>query len=752
MCSCAMIAPHITEEPRLFQAICDCLVGERLSRLAWIGYAAQGARKVTAPVAWSGDEGFVQELKIAVLRDDYEDPGTSAIRDGASCWIKDLRDHPGMDVMQGAAARLGYTSVVSLPLTSNGRIDAALTLYYDDPDGLEGATLDILKDELITARSAFAAGPWGRPPLSQEVETGLRGLINVIPLHISLMDVNGGLLQLNQALTDYSGFSVEDFSLRNASAQYLHPEDFNRAWHAAVAGVASGLPYTYESRQRQRDGRYHWFLSHLTPIRNPEGQITRWCIVDTNIQELKRAEEKLRQSEREARQILNLSPLHITELERDGSRRYNNQAALDYFGLSLEEWKTADTVNLVHPQDAERAGEVYNRFRIGSPFEFELRLKRHDGQYRWFHYRLSPMLDEQGVITRWYAAGTDIEDRKRAEQELQNENISLREEIDRASMFEEIVGISRTLKNVVTRISKVAPTDSTVLITGETGTGKELAARAIHRRSRRSARPFVSVNCASIPRDLIASELFGHEKGAFTGATQRRLGRFELAAQGTIFLDEVGELPPETQVALLRVLQEREFERVGGSGLIQTDVRVIAATNRDLEAEIAAGRFRSDLFYRLNVFPIEMPPLRKREEDIPLLVEYFIDRYARKAGKTFDTVSSESFRLLRSYSWPGNIRELQNVIERSVIVNETRTFSVDESWLSRQPLRAESGSVRQLSASVAAQEREIIEAALRESAGRVSGPTGAAQKLGMPGSTLESKIKALKINKNRFKV
>ena len=352
----------------------------------------------------------------------------------------------------------------------------------------------------------------------------------------------------------------------------------------------------------------------------------------------------------------------------------------------------------------------------------------------------------------------DLSEQRRAEGEIRalkdqlyKENLALRDELDRASMFEEIVGTSKALKAVLSRIAKVAPTNSTVLITGETGTGKELIARAVHKRSQRSSRAFVSVNCAAIPRDLIASELFGYEKGAFTGAIQRRLGRFELADGGTIFLDEIGELPAETQIALLRVLQEHEFERVGGTGSIRTDVRVIAATNRDLQAAIAETTFRSDLFYRLNVFPIEVPPLRERREDIPVLVEYFIDRYTRKAGKSIRAVNKKSLELLQSYPWPGNIRELQNVIERSVIVCETENFSVDESWLSRQPLASEPKTQPDLPRKLAGQEKEMIEAALRECRGRVSGPSGAAAKLGIPGSTLETKIRSLKIDKNRFR-
>jgi formate hydrogenlyase transcriptional activator len=340
-------------------------------------------------------------------------------------------------------------------------------------------------------------------------------------------------------------------------------------------------------------------------------------------------------------------------------------------------------------------------------------------------------------------------DRKRTEERLQQENVALREEVVAASMFEQIVGTSPALQTVLSRLSKVAPSDSTVLVTGETGTGKELVARAIHRRSRRGSRAFVAVNCAAIPRDLIASELFGHEKGAFTGAIQRRLGRFELAHGGTIFLDEVGELPSETQVALLRVLQEREFERVGGRERIQVDMRVIAATSRDLTAAIADGAFRQDLFYRLNVFPLEMPPLRERQEDIPVLVEYFIGRYGRKAGKTFRRISKRTLDGLQSYLWPGNVRELQNVIERSVIVADTDEFTVDESWVSAAP---PVDSRLGLSGALAAYEKVLVEVALRASGGRVFGPLGAAARLGIPRSTLEWKIRALKINKSRFRV
>jgi transcriptional regulator with PAS, ATPase and Fis domain len=411
----------------------------------------------------------------------------------------------------------------------------------------------------------------------------------------------------------------------------------------------------------------------------------------------------------------------------------------------------------VHPEDLQFVREVTaGASRDGKDVDVEHRLLMPDGKVKTIRVLGHTSREPDGKPI-FLGAITDISVVKNAFEEIRvlrdqlyKENLALREEIDITRMFEEIVGSSPALQAVLAKVAKVAPADSTVLITGETGTGKELIARAIHKRSQRSARAFVSVNCAAIPHDLIASELFGHEKGAFTGATQRRLGRFESADGGTIFLDEVGELPPETQISMLRVLQEREFQRVGSNQSIHVDVRVVAATNRNLEAAIASGGFREDLFYRLNVFPIEVPPLRQRTEDIPLLVEYFVDRYASKAAKKITGIDKRSMDLLQTYAWPGNIRELQNVIERAVIVCDSENLSIDESWVGRGS-RTGATQPQPLSEKLASQEKELIEAALAESNGKVSGPSGAAARLGIPQSTLDSKIKSLKINKYRFR-
>ncbi len=469
---------------------------------------------------------------------------------------------------------------------------------------------------------------------------------------------------------------------------------------------------------------------------------------------LTKAFDEIAKSEAELRTIIDAIPELITTIGRDGNFQYANQAVLEYTGLTKEEVLTREGVKsermlqVFHPEDSERLrDEREAAISRGVPFEYERRVRRKDGQYRWFLVHYNPLRDKRGEVIRWYATATDIDERKQAEERTRQENFALREEIDQVFMFEEIVGSSAALKTVLSGIMKVAPTNSTVLITGETGTGKELIARAIHKGSQRAGQPFISVNCAAIPASLIASELFGHEKGAFTGALQRRQGRFELADSGTIFLDEIGELPSETQIALLRVLQERQFERVGGNRVIPADVRIIAATNRDLSAAITAKAFRADLFYRLNVFPIHVPPLRSRKEDIPMLVEYFVKRYADKASKRISKIDKATLKLCQAYDWPGNIRELQNIVERSVILCNGDTFWIDEAWLTCYgALRPKSSGL--LTESLKSYEKELIEAALAESNGKVAGTNGAAAKLGIPRSTLDLKIKQLKIKKN----
>jgi PAS domain S-box-containing protein len=459
----------------------------------------------------------------------------------------------------------------------------------------------------------------------------------------------------------------------------------------------------------------------------------------------------LRQNELEWRHITDAIAVNVVVQSTTGTCLFANRTALEYWGLSLEDVMVPNYRAPVHPDDAAQMyAKRQEGLAKGIPFENELRSRRRDGEYRWFLWRYIPVQDEQGEVLRWYVTGTDIDDRKRAEDRMRNETLALREDIDRASMFEEIVGSSPALQRVLSQVTKVAHTDATVLILGETGTGKELVARAIHKRSRRAGGAFIRVNCAAIPPSLIASELFGHEKGAFTGALQRRLGRFEAADGGTIFLDEIGELPAESQVTLLRVLQEREIERVGSSHPIPVDVRVLAATNQDLDAAVERGKFREDLYYRLNVVPIRMPPLRERIEDIPILAEYLVDRYAKQLGKNIRSIEKRTLQLLQAYDWPGNVRELQNVIERSVVLVEGETFAVDESWLMNKRTKSSNGGARPVT-TLANGEKELIEAALAESEGRVSGPRGAAAKLGIPRQTLEWKIRALKIDKLAFK-
>jgi DNA-binding NtrC family response regulator len=549
-----------------------------------------------------------------------------------------------------------------------------------------------------------------------------------------------------------------------------HPEDRDRLQYVFEhASADGGGDFDIEHRLISSDGSIKYVRVVARIFRSEQPQGVQIVGAVTDVSEAKRAEEALRRSES-----------YLADAQRlthTGSWAYNvatgrgihwSQENFRLLGFDPERGVPPheEFFQRIHPDDQENYSRVFEQAIVHQEpnLDFEYRVVLPNGEIKRIHSVGHPVFDAAGNFCEYVGTAMDVtaqhearaaletafQEIKTLKDQLFKENIALREEIVRTSMFEEIVGESRTLRTVLARVTKVAPTDSTVLITGETGTGKELIARAIHKRSQRAARAFVSVNCAAIPTSLISSELFGHEKGAFTGATQRRLGRFELAEGGTLFLDEIGELPPETQIALLRVLQEREFERVGGTKVISANVRVIAATNRDLQASIDAGTFRDDLYYRFNVFPIEMPALRERREDIPLLVEYFIDRYSSKTGKKIRRIEKSTLDRLQQYAWPGNIRELQNVVERSVILCESEIFTVDESWLSGamdQPDRA-SQTLLKIPPS---EEKKAIEAALAEAQGRVSGPSGAAARLGIPPSTLDSKIRTLNINKHRFR-
>jgi len=582
----------------------------------------------------------------------------------------------------------------------------------------------------------------------------LRRIVDLIPQTIVVLDPDGKALYANDRAIQYTGLSLADVSADDFRGRVFHPADIERLREERQRCLAGTVPFENEQRVRRRDGTYRWFLIRYNPSLDESGRVTRWYASGTDIEDRRQAEDKLRQDEQELRQLIDFLPEHVIVLDKDGALLHANKTMLDYSGYTLEQMKGGgDAARIkrdVHPDDLDRVhGERAAGLSKAVPFEMEKRLLNKSGQFRWFLFRYRPVFDGEGIVVRWFASATDIEERKQAEDRVRNEAVALREDIVRSSMFEEIVGSSAALRAILEQVSRVAPTDSTVLIRGETGTGKELIARAIHNRSKRPNRAFIRVNCAAIPSSLIASELFGHEKGAFTGALQRRLGRFESADGGTIFLDEVGELPPEMQSALLRVLQEREFERVGGSRPIHVDVRVLAATNRDLDAALEEGAFRKDLFYRLNVFPIDVPPLRERADDIPLLVEYLVDRYATRMGKRFRSISVRTLQLLQNYAWPGNVRELQNVVERAVIVADGETFYVDASWFTRPapPSRASAS----FSADLAEREKGMIEDALRHTKGLISGPAGAAARLGLPRQTLASKIRKLGIDRYRFR-
>jgi PAS domain S-box-containing protein len=595
-------------------------------------------------------------------------------------------------------------------------------------------------------------------------ERDLRLIFDSIPGFVWTMTPAGEVELVNPQMLAYFGRTLDELK---DWALYVHPDDRERVIALWKRTKEAGQPYEVEHRLRRADGVYRWFQVRGLPQRDAEGHIVRWYNLVTDIDERKRAEEKLRRSEWNLLEAERLGHLGGWRLDVVAGTMTCTPELIRLVGVKPGEdlSKPDYWISKIHPDDRQRVHER-RQLSLTSKIDYEAdyRILLPDGTIKYLHSIGYPVLSETGDLLELIGTAIDTTEQVHARIALENalgevkllrdqlyqENLALKEEVAQASMFEEIVGSSEPIRKVLIQVAKVAPTDSTVLILGETGTGKELIARAIHKRSKRAAAPFIRVNCSAIPQSLIASELFGHERGSFTGATERRIGHFEAANRGTLFLDEVGELPIETQLSLLRVLQEHELVRVGSSQPIPIDVRVVAATNRNLEKALADGTFRRDLFFRLNVFPIQIPSLRERADDIPVLVEYLIERYAKKAGKEFNSIRKRTREQLQAYDWPGNIRELQNVIERAVILSDGGTFAIDETWLKRGSPSLADSSVP-LNVKLFDREKEMIEAALRESNGRVSGPSGAAEKLGIPRQTLDSRILNLKIDKRQFK-
>lgn len=556
------------------------------------------------------------------------------------------------------------------------------------------------------------------------------------------------------------GYTVEEWKATPSFAlSIIHPEDRERVTREANAVFESDQPALFRFRWIAKDGHTIWVEANVAPLLDEAGTTVGIRGVTIDISEQHEAEVARQQSEELFRSMADTAPVMIWLSGEDKQCTYLNKQWIEFTGVSAEEQLGSGWVLAIHPDDRDRVFDIYaNAFNERTTFEMEYQLRRHDGEYRWIFDTGAPRFSSGHVFLGYIGSCIDITERKESEvklhdaneqlQQLKNqleaENVYLQQELQLDSTFGEIVGQSDAIKYVLFKVTQVAPTNATVLITGETGTGKELVARAIHGASSRKGRAFIKVNCGALAPSLIESELFGHEKGAFTGAGARKLGRFELANGGTIFLDEIGELPLELQVKLLRVIQENEFERLGGTKTIKADVRIIAATNRNLKTEVENGNFREDLWYRLNVYPITVPPLRQRKEDIPLLVEHFVNAYAKKFGKTITSISPRALQTFQNHSWPGNVRELANSIERAVIHAKGNVLhSIDrfEGVSEEPPFSAKT---------LEEVEREYIVRTLENTGWRIEGPHGAANILGLNPSTLRTRMVKLGIQRAKF--
>ena len=811
-CNLALI--HATDEQELLNSICRILAEFGGFRMVWVGYRQNDEEKSIRPVAHAGQEnGYLQDAAISWGDNDrgYGPSGT-ALRTGKPAWAKDIRDEQKFASWQERALARGYASSLALPLISRDETFGVLSLYSAEPGKFNEETFEQYLE--LAENLAYGIATLRTREDRKRTEEALRRSEAYLAEGQRLSHTGSWAWNVARQENVYwsdeqyriYGFDPQhDPSTYKAAFERIHPEDRPEFLKRLEKALAGKHDFEVGYRVLLPDGTMKHLQTVGHPVLNDAGEVEELVGTGVDVTEQKRAEGLLSAEKRALEMIAAGAELKdvlqsvCDAMDAHGHNLISSVLLMDPDGKQLWpaagrrvplNWSAAITPLKIGPcagscgTAAHRKEQVIVSDIAIDPLwkEFREAALSHGLRACWSRPLISKNKEVLGTLANYFteprqpsevdltlmekaahAAQIAIErDRSQAalqkafeqikalKDRLYEENLALREEIDQASMFEQIVGTSPALQEVLSRVAKVAPSNSTVLITGETGTGKELVARAIHKRSQRAGRAFISVNCAAIPSALIASELFGHEKGAFTGALQRRIGRFELAEGGTIFLDEIGELSPETQIALLRVLQEREFERVGSSHSMSANVRVIAATNRDLAAAAAAGTFRMDLFYRLNVFPIDVPPLRQRAEDIPLLVRYFIDRYAQKEGKSISSIGKQTLDLLSGYHWPGNIRELQNVIERSVILCESDVFSAEGSWFAGQPASVSTPQTL-LNKKLGDQERELIEAALAQTKGRVAGSLGAAARLGLPSSTLESKIRTLGIQKSKFK-
>ena len=811
---CNLALLRATDENGLLHSICRILVQVGGFRMVWVGYPQNDAEKSILPVAHAGQgDGYLTAVSATWADDERgQGPSGTALRTGKPAWAKNIREEQRFAPWREQALAHGYASSLSLPLTSGAKTFGVLSLYSAETGQFNENTFEQYVE--LADNLAFGISTIRTREDHKKSDEALRRSEAYLAEGQRLSHTGSwawNVARRENAYWSDEHFRIFGFEPGPDPATYseafrrIHPDDQVEFQKRLDKSLAEKRDFEFEFRIILPDGNMKYVQTVGHPVLNSAGQVEELVGTGVDVTRQKRAEALLSAEKRMLEKIAAGAELKevlgslCDAVEEQAHNLVSMVLLMDPDSRRLwpaagrcvpKEWIAAISPLPIGPSAASCGTAAFMKQMVISAdiasdplwAAYRETALAHDLRSCWSQPLISKDQEVLGTLAMYYPAprkpgDADLElmeraahvaqiaiERDRSQAALQKafeeiktlkdklyeENLALREEVDQASMFEEIIGTSSALQEVLSRVAKVASSDSTVLITGETGTGKELVARAIHKRSQRSSRAFVSVNCAAIPPSLIASELFGHEKGAFTGAFQRRIGRFELAEGGTLFLDEVGELPAETQIALLRVLQEREFERVGSNLSIPANVRIIAATNRDLAAALASSTFRSDLFYRLNVFPINVPPLRQRSEDIPLLVNYFIGRYSEKVPKNINSIEKRSLELLSNYSWPGNIRELQNVIERSVILSESGVFAVDESWFTAQPTPSD-GPRTSLNERILDQEREMIEAALIEANGRVSGSSGAAVKLGIPASTLESKIKTLGISKAKFK-